>query len=969
MRSVSSCFAYSTLVVAAAAAAATADDVLPFQHQVEVYRTDDVIAFTVRLEQPFLAEEFEQSNYLRLRSPDPRAYLIYPKETKFRQKHAEFFGRLRGDKPVELTLAYETISENIDGSRKVQIKQGKIRVEIPPAPPKDAAVGSPAIFKKWAERQNAHFARLLEYYPHESFFQYCLLQSQARYGVKPPPLPTGMPSRTDVETDLYELFTGSLAIHESLQRTALSAASSVGDHDTHISTLTPPRPSSLDYESLLKERQEEGLGDPKRHEIARLTPANQYFLHFHDMKALFASLDLLTEWGDSLFRLYTVSAQDNRLQAKFEDQLCLRREPLTQLFADRAIRDLALTGSDPNLLEGTDLTVIFDLVEPELFHKEASAWLAESRQRHPELQSREFNYRGHKVTAHYTNDRVVSSFSVRHENYMVYSNSHRAIRRVIDAATGDAPTLYDALDYRYTTSLLPPADDRQSGYFFASEAFIKEMIGASHKISQKRRLQCFNNLVMQNNASMFFRLEYGRSPQSLSELIEKRFVDPRKTVCPHGGAYAFDSKHDTCTCSLHNRLRYLTPNTELSVLQVSKQEAAEYSRYQQRYMSFWNQLFDPIAVRIDTAPHMKLELCVLPLANGSLYRNLREMVDRQPQPMASSRFARSAVVSWVVAPGREKIATFLRAIPGVQEVVSEDPTLTDLSWLGERLSLHMCDGETVLQLDPSKLRPLEVPFIGRASTVQQALAGALIAGANLPVYASIDVEDRDKAQRLLDQFSKRLFLRTGQIGPLDTKLDAYRMPDYKQHSIYVLTGRIYAVTMRLHASLVGDQLVFATRPEVLRQVIDAGANEQAAEPREAHMLLRLNHRAIDRLRGSLELYWAEKSRVACHRNIVSIYNFHRLYDAPMDQIHKLSEAKYGIRYYCPDHGEYSFDKEMNQVACSVHGNREASKQNPRLDRRSSFAQFFDSIDEVNVSLRFQDEALMTTVEILRQEEK
>jgi hypothetical protein len=515
-------------------------------------------------------------------------------------------------------------------------------------------------------------------------------------------------------------------------------------------------------------------------------------------------------------------------------------------------------------------------------------------------------------------------------------------------------------------SLLPPSQERNAGYFFASEAFIKRMIGAKHKISQKRRLQCFNNLVMQNNASMFFRLEYGRSPRSLSELIEKRFVDPRKIVCPHGGAYAFDADHDTCTCSLHNRLRYLTPNAELSVLQVSKQEAAEYSRYQQRYMSFWNRLYDPIAVRIHTDPQVKLELCVLPLANGSLYRDLRAMVDKDAQPMSSARFAPSAVASWVVAPGREKIAAFLRAIPGLEEVAAEDPTLTDLSWLGERMSLHVCDGETVLQLDPTKLRPLDVPLIGRASTVQQAAVGALLAAANLPLYASIDVEDRDKAQRLLEQFSKRVFLRSGKIGPLETKLDAYRMPDYKKHAVHVLTGRLYAVTLRLHTSLVGNQLVFATKPDVLRQVIDASQNPADEDARQSHMLLRLNHRAIDRLRDILELHWAEKSRVACHRNIVSIYNFHRLYEAPMDQIHELSEAKYGIRYYCPDHGEYSYDKQTNQVTCSVHGNREHSTQNPRLDKRSSFAQFFESIDEVNVSLRFQDEALMTTVEIRRQ---
>ena len=108
-----------------------ADD-LPFQHKVEVYRDKDgdAIAFTVRLEQPFLAEEFEQSSYLRLRSDSDQAYLIYPKETKFEQKHAEFYGRLRGEGEVALTLSYEIVSENLDGTRRVELRSGKSKSQF-----------------------------------------------------------------------------------------------------------------------------------------------------------------------------------------------------------------------------------------------------------------------------------------------------------------------------------------------------------------------------------------------------------------------------------------------------------------------------------------------------------------------------------------------------------------------------------------------------------------------------------------------------------------------------------------------------------------------------------------------------------------------------------------------------------------------------------------------------------------------
>ena len=145
------------------------------------------------------------------------------------------------------------------------------------------------------------------------------------------------------------------------------------------------------------------------------------------------------------------------------------------------------------------------------------------------------------------------------------------------------------------------------------------------------------------------------------------------------------------------------------------------------------------------------------------------------------------------------------------------------------------------------------------------------------------------------------------------------------------------------------------------------SEKASAEPALAHMMLRLNHRALDRLYDDVQLYWAEKSRIACHRNIISIYNFHKLYDAPIGKIPELSEAKYGVRYYCPDNGDYSFDAELNQIVCSVHGNREHSRQNPRLDRKSSFSQFINSLDQLTTLLRFQHDAIIATVEIQRGE--
>ncbi len=932
---------------------------LPFRHDVEVFRseTGDLCAFTIRLEQPFLAEEFEKSAFLRLQSPDERAYLIYPKETAFRQKHAEFYGRLRGEGTVTLKLSYQTVSENLDGSRHTEVHRGDVAVTIPAAPG-----GPERILRQWADQQNQYFAHLLRYYPEETFFQYCLLQSQARYGVTPPAIPKQMPDRSDLETGIYQMVTSSHAIQESLQRDTLRAGSRSGDLTIHISSLRPPELRSLPYEKLLEER---GAAAVRVHEMSALIPEDYYFLQFNSMRALNDIMDLSTQWGTSLLRLFTVRAQDNQLQSKLEEQLCLRRDALTRLFADAVIDRIGITGADAFVLEGADVTLILRLKRPGVFQQAAGRWLETARRKHPDLVTQEFNYRGHKIAARYTGDRVVSSFAVTHEPYVVYSNSHRSIRRVVDAATGTLPSLHGAADYRYVTTILPPRPDESSGYLFASEAFIKHQVTPAAKISEKRRLECFNNLVMLNNASLFYRLEHGKTPASLSELVDGKFVALEKIVCPHGGAYALDVDRDTCTCSLHNRLKYLTPNIELSVLKVSNQEQAEYERYKQRYQAFWGQVFDPLAVRITAGQRVRLETCVLPMANGSQYNDLRDMVAAQPRELSTARIAPAAVGSFLSVAGRDRIGQVLRSMPGVEAALRADPTLTDLSWLGDRFSLHLCDGDAIVDMDLTRLRTVEFPMIGRVDPWQQALVGTVLAATMMPVYVTVEVENREKADRLLELLAQQAFLTRGNIASLPAAMDAYRLPDYKGHAMYVVSGRIYALKLRLHVALVGDHLVAATKPQIVRDVIDAQAAKDDRPAVQAHMLLRLNRRALNRLYDDAQLYWAEKTRLACHRNISSVYSLCKLYGVSCADVPQLSEAKYGVHYFCPDGGAYTYDPQRDAVVCSVHGNREDSRQNLRLDRGSSFARFFASVDEIIASLRFCDDALIATVEIVR----
>ena len=934
---------------------------LPFDAQISTYRPDEgeIMAFAVRLEQPFLAEQFEKSNKLRLEPTDENAYLIYPKETKFVQKHAEFYGRLKGTRTAKLKLSYEVVSEDLAGQPKVDVRTTEIEVVIPSEPG-----GVAEIHKEWARRQNAHFADLLRYYPDTSFFEYVLLQSQERYGVRPPAIPTASRYRRDqIETGLYHTFSGGLGLQQALQWEALHGRHQVGDLSIHIDRLNPPRVKSLDYQSLLEKKKDAGV-EPQVHELAEFVPADQYFLHFGSMEAANQLIDLSAEWGESLLQLFSVTAKDPHLREKYSDQLCLDRRALLELFENEVISDVAVTGSDFFFAEGTDLTAILRLKDVAAFQNAAKGWLAEIQQKYPGVQQREVNYRGHQIFARYTQDRMVSSFVTYKDDLVIVSNSPVVMRKVIDVILKESPSLQQAVDYQYSTTLLSPTDDSQSVYAYFSEDFLKYLISPAFKVAQKRRLQAFNNLVMLNNASMFYRLEFGQSPNSLGDLVEQAFYDPKEVVDQTGSSYAWDSERDTATSSVFNRIKYLTPIVELKVLQVSQQEQQEYGRYSKRYESIWRDYFDPIAIRADlTDLTVKFETLVLPFANSNLFEQVRSVLAEQPQPLQSSRFAKSTILSTQIVPGRERIGTYLSSLPGVAAVLESDPTLTDLSWLGDSISIQYLDGSSILEVDPTRLQRLDQFF--PLSVPQQSAISAILAATSLPVYFTIDVEDEDKAARLLDRLGSEIVVKGDPLVGLPTSFDAYRLPEYKGHEIFVLSYQLYAIKVRLHLTLANGQLLAATKLAALHEAVDAATEPANKNPETGQAQLHLNFSAMTRTKEELQLYWNEKLRHAAHRNVMPIYNLLQLYDVSIEEVNPLADAKYGVTYFCPGGGEYRFDSDSDQVYSTIYGNRQTARQPLSIQQNTPFSEFYNSLNSMSVRFEFSDESLIGTVEIER----
>ncbi|MEM9656889.1 MAG: hypothetical protein AAF961_00875 [Planctomycetota bacterium] len=155
-----------------------------------------------------------------------------------------------------------------------------------------------------------------------------------------------------------------------------------------------------------------------------------------------------------------------------------------------------------------------------------------------------------------------------------------------------------------------------------------------------------------------------------------------------------------------------------------------------------------------------------------------------------------------------------------------------------------------------------------------------------------------------------------------------------------------------------------TDRNALEQVIDA-SQQPAEHSAPAHSWLRMRFGAMDRLQENLHIYWAERARIAAHRNIMPLYLLTTLYEASIEQANRIADAKYGITYFCPGGGSYVYDAGRDQVTSTVFGNRRNARQQVALDDDSPFARFFESLEEISATLRFTEEGLIGTVEINR----
>jgi hypothetical protein len=885
-------------------------------------------------------------------------------------KGLEFVGKLATKGKAKFLLLYPKENENPANGKKVFLlpgqEPGRTWVEVPleldfaaaeeVAVPDDAGKRRPHLAPTyddleglWATGQAARFALLEAQTPEFAFYGFACAATGRKYGIAAPLL-----ERVDVlkleqiHRQLYETTTGAAAITESLQLHRFLNPENFrekGQRTVDIWKLPGITIAEHPWKKMMAGKK------PAAEPLAQLVPHDNYYVHFKNIAKFIELGEFLEQWGTNAIRAYEIASRDVDLKERYERQLCLRSGWMGKTFGPAVVRSLAITGSDPYLREGSDVTVIFHVSNRPMFLAAVEPFLREARQQFKgRLKESKADYHGIPIEMFVTPLREVSLHRAIVGEFVIYSNSATGLRRVLDTHQGRLKALADALDFQYMRTIFSLEDAQEDGFAFLPDAFIRQLVGPASKIKEKRRLEALTSLAMVTHGAMFAAWENGKVPDSHAALLAASALKPDMIYSPEGNGVVWDPARQVAVSDIYNTLHFPTPLIELPIDKVTPSEEQQYLKFHQEYQNLWRRYFDPVGMRFSlSGKQVRVETYILPMIRTNRYEDLRELTGNGTIQVEASRFLPQTLVQFVchLAP----------QLP---------------YGIGNWFSIQLDDGPEIRGLVEflldKELRPQKQDDWDKSAR----------AAFRLPLTLGVAVRDRKEFTNLLKETpagpSTREQLKPDYRGVTITRIQF--APDSEAAKSLGMERNPPAI---FHAH-VDNAWYVSLREDSLKRVIDqalarAEAKKAGKEGQttEINSTLYASPAAAVKSREALSYYLEWQSHRRAMLNCPIWYSLYRagLVPANADESTKKTVAKryLGFVPVSPEGALFAYDSKMDEVVNSRHGSPARPVLHPGIESSSPLSQLLDQFRNLRVDVRFREDGLNTVLTIERKEGK
>jgi hypothetical protein len=528
-----------------------------------------------------------------------------------------------------------------------------------------------------------------------------------------------------------ETTTGLLSVQEALQHDRpLLLAASKEKRTLALTKLTPPKSAPQPWGELLG-----GLSQaPSREPLADAVPAEFWYLRASDLSTLFRLGDELEAWGTPAANLMDRRLAEFDIARRYETELGVLRTALGRLLGPELVESVALAGSDPYLREGSDLTAVFKVRQPAMFDAALDGMMVTHAKAHGGTTKTEVAYGSTSIFVTTSPDRAVRQHRARAEGLEIVSNSLAAMKRVLDTIARKHARLADEKDFQYMVA----RDASEHVFGFFGERFVAEVTGPRQKVLEARRQMAAAELMTPGFAALLYGWFYGRSPQSVDELVASKLL--RKDELKHTGGTQIDWRPGEPPRSSWGEPSELTPLIDLpSPDMVTESERTAYDQFSRTYETYWSRYIDPAALRVrlggpklDT---ITVDLRVMPLIEGTDYREILELAG---QARVSAPPPRSDGVRVVVGIG--PTAGVRRELSGlVSGMLGRHAFKVD--FLGDWAMVGVADRTRLTNIAQNLRAPIpQVPEGEPTKRVDEILEAARV-----PAYAAVEIRSASGA--------------------------------------------------------------------------------------------------------------------------------------------------------------------------------------------------------------------------------
>ena len=769
-----------------------------------------------------------------------------------------------------------------------------------------------------------------------------------------------------------------------------------------IASLTGPTIQAHPWEKMLAGRK------PEVSPLANFVPEDFYFVEFRTLNKLLEAVETSDLWGTHFLNQSLREARTHNFGDRLKQQLAIETNAIARPFYDAVVEDIAITGSDLFVREGSDVSLIFRLKQPEVFKTQMDGYLNKAARTNVKRSTG--NYLGVDYVQLVSPERDISVISAYPKpNVHIRTNSLAAFQRIIAAMNGQKP-LGATTEMAYIRTLMPRGASEEDGFVYLSDPFIRRLVGPQLKITERRRMLCYNHLRMIGHASLLYQTEQGRKPDSIATLAQDNcspgtFGEGIMT-CPSDGKYALSADGNTGVCSHHGQAQFLTPNIEIPVTQVNGEEADEYKRFLNDYNQYWRTFFDPIALRVKlTDKQYRLETIVLPLIDNSIYTGMAMALGGKPEPLDALPVPKRNIFSLGLRLNKEKLleeleksglttqAESLTKDLGVDINKKAQADFMELlkTGIGNQIGLHLYDATPMFDLNFPALMGLVMASStrsGRSSGFGDYMGLAIgfgVALLNTPVYASIPVKDVQRVDEFIKFYestaaaSARKLQRGSSLFGIETDYYGYPITADKAANaplIQAFALRFGPAKFRMFASRIGNGFYIASKPFILEDLYALDKSGVKGEnDAVGHAMVRVRPNNWNQILPDYRLGWAENQREACLNNLGVLSSTGRAFlaqnqaAAPGEEtgraIHQYANKMHAVQFFCPEGGKYQLAADSKTIKCSIHGDALTPRQPAAPLSNSSLDKLMSSFAGATATLEFMEDGLRAVVTIER----